>query len=529
MNKKEQTANKMVDTGVIILLVLLTLLLLSELFLSLQWRMQHDSPIYYYSAFLMNEHGAVPYKDIFETSIAGTFILNAAICKIFGYGDFAFRLVDIISLVILLTMTWLFMKSLGKIIAFSSILLFGLMYLGFGPSMSLQRDYIGIIPIAAAIFFGTRNTRFKKRKIIALIIGGLFALSVSIKPHLALAFPVIIFYMSLEKKSEKNTKKIFSWSRLIKLSFFGMLGFVFVLSIPFIWLWKKGGLPYFWEIFHDYLPLHIQLSGNHVLMSGTKRFFYLLYRYRQFCGMESLALAACFGLFFGWDRFKKAPQQIRFIILLAALLVLYSIYPVLSGQFWNYHWMPFVYFACLCTSLLLLPVTSSSSPLYKKVVPFIFFLLFGLTTIHTSIDFRHQISGQGPLPPKKGRVDKIANFLKENLRKGDTVQPLDWTGGALHGMLLAKAVIATPYILDYYFYHHISNPYIQKLRKRMMKALEDKKPTFFIHLIDEPRPRGENTTTEFPELNKFIDEYYSIAYEGDGFKIYKRQKLIPVK
>jgi hypothetical protein len=127
-------------------------------------------------------------------------------------------------------------------------------------------------------------------------------------------------------------------------------------------------------------------------------------------------------------------------------------------------------------------------------------------------------------PPVAGRVDEIASFLQPRLQPGDTVQPLDWTGGALHAMLLARAVTATPYIYDYHFYHHVDDPFIRRIRARFIARLREQPPKFVIHVLDEPRPLGPGTSTEFPELQRFLAEKYSIVRTGHGYEILQRNE-----
>ena len=524
MSIHESKVNKSIDYIQIVMLGLLALLFVSELVLSLNWRMQHDTPLYHYSAFLINEHGCVPYKDIFETSFVGTFLFHSAICSLFGYGDLAFRLVDIVYLLVLLGVTWFLMRPLGKFVALTSILLFGHLYFSFGSNMSLQREYIGVLPVAAAALLATKGLGFRRMEIKALVIGALFALSASIKPPLVIGMPAIIIYMSFSN-SEKNRSKASLWKQLFKLWLFATLGFISVLALPFLWLWKKGGLSYFWEMATSYLPLHLHLTGKHFVISGVQRWNYLFQKYREFGGMQGLFIPICLGMYLAFTSYKKDTPKRKLVILLFALLCLYSIYPIFAGQFWDYHWIPFIYFGCLCASLIMLPIASASSLLYKRMIPLIGFVILLLTTIHYAPDFRLQISGHPPAPPKEGRVDEIANYLKEHLRPGDKVQPLDWTGGVIHGMLISEAVIATPYILDYYFYHHVSHPYIRELRRRLIKGLKKEKPRYIIYMAATQRPRGEDTSRRFPKLFELIDKNYSVAYEGNKFTIYEIKNL----
>lgn len=58
------------------LLFVLATTLLIKAYSSLTWRMEHDTPLLYYAAFMMDKHGLIPYRDIFETSMPGTFAFH---------------------------------------------------------------------------------------------------------------------------------------------------------------------------------------------------------------------------------------------------------------------------------------------------------------------------------------------------------------------------------------------------------------------------------------------------------------------
>jgi hypothetical protein len=71
--------------------------------------MEHDTPLLHYVAFLMDQHGRFPYRDVFET-MPGAFAMHFVIAKLFGYGDVAFRTVDLVLLGLLCAATYLFMR-----------------------------------------------------------------------------------------------------------------------------------------------------------------------------------------------------------------------------------------------------------------------------------------------------------------------------------------------------------------------------------------------------------------------------------
>src|SRR5512136_1101121 len=105
--------------------VAFAVLLLAKAFSSLDWRLEHDTPILYYSAFLMDRYDQVPYSDIFEMNMPGTFAFYFAVGRLFGYGDAAFRIVDLALLTALLAMGFLFMRRFGRWAALWGVVLFG--------------------------------------------------------------------------------------------------------------------------------------------------------------------------------------------------------------------------------------------------------------------------------------------------------------------------------------------------------------------------------------------------------------------
>ena len=254
--------------------------------------------------------------------------------------------------------------------------------------------------------------------------------------------------------------------------------------------------------------------------------------------------------------------------MLAGLTIVYSIYPVLAGQFWPYHWMPFQYFIVLTSSFLFIPIPAINHPLPAIRRPW-------TPTFINAYAYRHRFSPDAPrqatdnghlhtlialffslllayhvapdvirqvktgdvnvleygndrkiaevLKQRMKNVEEISAFLKSYGQTKEKVQPLDWTSGAVHAMLRARVPVATPYICDYHFYHHISISYIQTLRKKFITQLTKENPRFIIH-IPSRRVSGKDTTKDFPLLQKFIKERYRVALTGKRFMIYENKR-----
>jgi hypothetical protein len=157
------------------------------------------------------------------------------------------------------------------------------------------------------------------------------------------------------------------------------------------------------------------------------------------------------------------------------------------------------------------------------------FLVISLSLIHPgTIYYIHQLIIFRELPAantsKEGHGDEIAENLKANLRPGDSIQLLDWAGGAVHAMLMARVKLAAPFVYDESFYHNLDIPYVQQLRTQFVGDLERIRPRFIIEVHDDgpySEPTGPNTSREFPELRSFLTGHYAVIQEGQGYRIHE--------
>ncbi len=488
-----------------IFIALLAGLLILQAAYSLHWPIAHDEAPLFYEAFLMRTEGRMPYRDMFDFQMPGSFAAYYALGRLGGFNDFRIRILDLLILAALLIITYAFMRRFGKSSALAAGLLFGLKYLQGGPSLSLQREYLLLIFVACAVWIGMRDSLTLKHR---LSLGILFGLAAVIKPHAALGLlPFLLFDISdMVKRQNISLTKAFMQSILP-----AGIGFAIPVSIITAWLAITGALIPFLEIAKNYWPLYAQINGALIVNTGTERILNILDNVWRIGKHGVWLIPAALGVFF-----NKNKQ----VYLLAGLALCYAIYPALSGQFFPYHYIPFIYFIILLSSLALTFDSPKKSFIFH-LSPFILFLVI-LLNIRPSAAFMQQIQGQ-PIATSTDRAVEIRHFLDEHLEEGDTVQPLDWTGGTLLVMLEARAHIATPYVFDFYFYHHVSSPYIRSLRADFMNDLQESRPRFMIEVtsIDKPWVEGADTSHEFPELRKFIEENYEITLYKDDYVIYE--------
>ncbi|MFN8400554.1 MAG: hypothetical protein U0X74_11095 [Anaerolineales bacterium] len=489
-------------------LILLAALLIAQAAFSLQWPIAHDEAPLFYEAFLM-QNGHIPYKDFFDFQMPGSFFAYSLLGILSNFGPLRIRILDLILLTTISTITYFAMRRIGKFTALAAPILFALKYLQGGPNLSLQREYLILIFISLSIWIGVSDSlTFRKR----LMLGLLYGLAATLKPHAALGLlPFLLFDIA-----DLKQRRELSLQSLIKQIIFPItLGFAIPVSLITLYLAITHSLFPLIDIILNYVPLYTQINGEMAITSSAERTAYMLNQLWRLGGSGLWLIPATFGIYL--NRNRQA-------YLLASLAAIYALYPALTGQFFPYHYIPFLYTIILVASLTInyQPSTTNHSPFTIHYLPAIILLLTILLTVRPSQTFLRQLQGKD-IAIAADRATQISAYLEKNLEPGDQVQPLDWTGGSLLAMLENRAPIATSYVFDFYFYHHVSNPYIQSLRTDFMTQLQESKPRFIIEVtaIDKPWVSGEDTTRDFPELRAFLTENYSVTMEREDFYIYE--------
>ena len=532
-----------------VFLGLVTLLLVVQAAVSLKWRIEHDSPLLLYMASLMERFGYVPYRDFFDVNMLGAYWANLLVGKLAGWSDPGYRTVDLGILAAISTCTFLWMRSFNRLAAWASAAIFGCLYLSWGPATALQREYLLLLPLSlglAAYSVAERRPGLR-RLLIGFALGG----AALIKPQAALGLAAFLaFEIGEERKAgedgyaqdpvtapvlddegnEPETGLAKAWRKvsrptpprlrpLLPL----LVGFFAPLAAAFIYLWQANALRPFLDIAVNYWPLFNQLNGNQVALSGGERLRYLIDRLLTLRDYPIWLAPALLGLFNSQFLAGLGEAQRRKARLIFWLAVCYALYTLAGGTFWAYHWMPFGYFVIQLASLTLLelPKRLPKGARLFAAGTLAFATLVALDLPHLDQRLQPQVSD------RLERVDRMAAFLERNLEPGARVQALDWTGGGVvQAMLISGARPATRFSNDFHFYHHLSSPYIQALRKELIGALKDEPPRYIIRYVggDKPWLSGEDTTGEFAALELFLERNYRVVVEEEGLRIYELKK-----
>ncbi len=464
--------------------------------------MHPEGSVLHYLAWMIDTQAAVPYKDVFETAFPGSFLFQMGIGHFFGYDDDAFRYVDVCWLLVLMLITWRIMRRINPVIAWATALGFGSLYFKNGAAMTLQRDYVGILPVALALLLVLQHQW--KNTTRAILLGVCFGFAASMKPHLVIGAPAILWLLS--------DKKYF-----FKIMVFSAVGFFIGFGIPLVWLWYRGAMPAFIDMLFHYMPLYLDLDGfvnTHQGWQVQWQHYFVVFLSFTWDWVLLLVLA----IWQGSISTQPQTEQNKLFIVLIALVISYLIYLFPANKFYNYHWMPFRYFAILLAGFLLLPVFG------KSEVSIIKRIFFGLAYLYLVWPLAYPPLGEMAQNIKicmtthcekqKSVGDALGNYLREHAKPGDRVQPLDTGGEALRAMLHSQTVMATPYSTYHDLFHHVDAPFIQGMRSKFLFDLTNNMPRYIVDTYTTPELPCADSGCGLVELNQLLNEHYEAVSES---------------
>lgn len=484
--------------------------------LSMNHPISADQAMLHYSAWLINERGFVFYRDIFELNFPAPFLFHSLLGQCFGYAALPLRFVDFALLSLLAVTTWKILAPLSRAAAVYAFSLFTLIYLINGGEFVLERDYLGILPAAAAFYFLSASTHVATPHWRAAIAGVLCALACSMKPNFVVMVPVLV-WMMLRTRSEKNMSKlgVFFISALCSA------------AVPFIWVIQQGGLDAFIDIYKNFLPVYANSrydlwhydSTAERLLSLQKN--YLLY------GGTAILLAVP-GLMWAWAASANNTDARQHIMPLALMTFAFTLYEVIAGKFWLNHMFPSAYWTCLCMALLL-KTRQSWNAIFLLLTIFLLLVTASLGWVvsrHSATSMLAAYKNEATQPEVWRARQMAAALHAAGLKPDDTVQMLDIAGDGQAALLIAQATSATRHLIDVPLYMQPNSAATQALRQEFIQDLTAKKPAFIVYVDQFLHPGGGNRLNEFKALSTFIAEHYDIATMQDGsFTIFRRKPV----
>jgi hypothetical protein len=359
------------------------------------------------------------------------------------------------------------------------------------------------------------------------LVGVLFGCAETLKPQALIGLPPVLLYLMLQPRLFPGAGPRRQES-VVVMGGLALAGFLLPLGAVALWLGHSGALPAFLRmVTHDW-PLYAQLNvaPRQVPLAQPAHTWWVLRNLALMSGLFMLVAWAALGAWVGIVSARLAPasqasRARRYSVwLLVALAGAYWLYPATS-QFWLYHWIPCLFFL-LGLGALCLARLPEEVPRLARVIPVLVLgLVVGFTWLPPA-GWVTGLRGQPIRPESADRTDAMTAYLHAHLRPGDTVQALDWTGGAIEAMLHARARPATRLLCDCALAHHVHSPYMRALRAAFMQQLARSRPRFVLEVLGAAKPMvsGPDVSYDFPELRAFLAANYEIAVRGKDYVIY---------
>ncbi|CAN5589602.1 hypothetical protein BH10ACI4_BH10ACI4_35360 [soil metagenome] len=458
---------------------------------TIHWPLVGDATLIHYVAFL-SDHGLQPYQDIGDVNMPGAYAIDWTVMHLFGDGALAWRLFDLLLLLIgggamvTITRSWfpgLFAASL-----------FALAHGRDGIAQLGQRDLsiTVLLLLACAALFHAHRTPSPRAEIFV----GLFAgIACTIKPTaIPFALGLILLLALGEKRSGRN------WQRPLLRATAGSL-----LPLVAVALWLT-----YHHLGRAFLAT---LNGNVRYHAGVARHSLGYLLSHSLSPFLPLAIGSVLLLFLHRREEREEgqePQAQWDTLVLSACTLLGLLSYCLQAKGYPYQRYPFLAF------LLLLLANQFSAALersrWERTLAAIT-LAVGVLVIAPTSTFK-AISYDGSSDPFGTALQQDLIHLGGPALSGH-VQCLDTFSGCIGTLYRMKLVQSTSMMYDEFLFGPESNGTIARNRALFWQQLQQKPPEVFI-LSEQLYPDGPDTfdkPLKWPELARYLHDNYMLFHE----------------
>lgn len=501
--------------------------------LSLRWPIIHDASTIHTVAYYVDRLGLAPYRDLFEASMPLSYLVHIAVGRLLGYDDIGVRIADVGMLLALSVVTWRTLRPLGRLPALAAPALFALILQGWGATEAFQREFHALLPLGLAIWLASGVDRKRLPRLYGAspalrygIIGLLLGLVLATKPNYAVLPPVVVVYAVIEQLAAAGTP-LTPRSLLRPLPsavLWSVAGAAISFSLPLLWVWQRGGIVAFADIVTNYWPFYGQLDTELVLRPPFNRFLYRSYWVMQVNGKQALLVpvaVGAFGVLFG-ERFTAAQK--RQVLFWLVLLVACAIGVFSGGRFIHNRWIPFLYAAASCMSVVLMLVEDRRATMAARLFALLVFAFSVLQTVRPSSDTLAMV-GVYPAPdPFAGNTEALTQLFQTELQAGDTVQVITPAGNDFwKAFRTTNAPLATRHFFGIEWRTDITSPVTRRYQRQYLAELQRTRPRYLIEMV-RPGSLRASERYDFPELGALMESDYTPVLVQETMIILERRE-----
>jgi hypothetical protein len=487
---------------------------------SLRWPIVHDLGLMLYEGFLVADAGRVPYRDFFEMNPPATIAVYTLLHLLTDGNDLLIRFADIATLLVISASTVVALHQFGLRAGVLASSAFIVLYLNHGPEMTLQREMLCILLFSATVALLWRRSRPERSRILITVAGLLAGIAMMIKP------PALLFWLPLligtlpDDDHHPHTPLSTLVRRFGRVFVFFLIGLVSSVSVFLIWLSISGGLAPFFDIVQNYYPLYREISGdgrmhNQSFLGDFRRY---VVSTLPVLTSGSITALAVLGLRTVDD---ITMRQVRFrAIILASTVFMTLLYIPISGKFWPYHTFPLLYTLSLCAGLSVAKTNVIEKSFAQSLLVFVIILAM---VPFKRLDFEAAGFTSSQLNYSNYEyMETLTRKIRSVAGEDDSILALDVTSGVNQVLYRLRRPLHGKFIYDFHFYHHVSSPFIAKLRQEMVDHIGKEPPKFIIQ-ASAWRPSGRSCSPDFPALDSLIQRDYFLIHRQGTTSMFQRK------
>jgi hypothetical protein len=477
-------------------------------YFSRDWHISQDSKLIHYVVFLMR-HGYVPYRDIVEINLPGSYLMEWVGMKFFGPGNIGWRFYDLFLTAISAVAAWRIARPRGQRASFAAAALVVLYHLGRGDSEAGQRDFemTVLLMIGFAAFFSSVRV---KRSWLMAVFGACCGLAVGIKPFVILlpfvAMAVLYFEMRAEKENISRPPGFAAYLA------WAMTGALLPAAALAGFLWRN----HLWREFYQQVSV-IALYHRGV---GNEPWSVLCVSWLQWF----FAPLVLVGLYAGWRLWPQWDWEEKIIAGLAAFGLATYIY---QGKGWTYH-------AALLWAFLLIGIVRMVAgwidlPQQMKSWRGAFAASTVALTVLLPATYI-PISAHRHPPREDVWVDTLTADLNDlgGAANSGRIQCLDWNAGCIDALYTQRWLPATGFIYDYFLFPPSETPTAELEQARFLGMVQAAPPRVIVlSSLDWPVFTGFRKLDRWPVFRDWLNEHYRLTVERQindrAYRIYVAQ------
>jgi len=458
---------------------------------SIHWLLVGDASLIHYITFLI-DRGRVPYRDIVDVNLPGTYAVEWIVIHLFGGGSLAWRLFDIaLGLIAAAEMTllaWPYDRLAGVLAGAVFILIHG----RDGMNELGQRDLVmTVLLLASAAFFASA---LRRNRLSPLVLASLCSgIAFTIKPTAVLFWIAMLAYVIYFRAKTTGTRA--------QALLGSVLSFLIAPAIAVCFLLRIHALSSFWQTATGLIPLH-----NQLLRLPTS--YFLLHPLPS--SLLPLLLLWLAVLVVRYKKNLDLFSTTEKLVAIAFLAGLASFY--LQRKALPYHRYPadafFILLVCLGFSRALeqRPPIKTLNTIAATGLLFTSLILAPqclLKTLHL-----------------RSSPNDFSQLLQKDLLTlgGPTldrkVQCIDFTSGCITTLYRMQLEQSTGFLYDCYLFQPEDNPVVRQYRKEFWNTLTAHTPDVLIlSNQDCGRPNNFDKINRWPQLASLLTSDYRLYKE----------------